>query len=85
MKTHDLKVWPAPFAGIDAGLKPWEFRLNDRNFKVGDRLCLREYDPRALSYTGRTLDRFVVYVLDGGFGLPPGYVIMTLAEDSPTS
>jgi hypothetical protein len=39
-------------------------RFNDRNYKVGDTLLLREYVEEQGHYTGRTLDRLVTYVLD---------------------
>lgn len=79
-KEHQLKCWPLPFAAIAAGLKAWEFRKNDRNYKVGDTLVLREWDPKTESSTGLSFTRVVTYVLAEGFGLPDGYVIMSLGE-----
>jgi hypothetical protein len=40
---HDLKCWPEPFAAILSGEKRHEIRRDDRGFKVGDVLRLREY------------------------------------------
>lgn len=77
--VHDLKTHPEAFAAVRAGLKPWELRLNDRNFQVGDGLHLAEWSPISRSYTGETEDRVVTWVLHGGqFGLPEGYVIMSM-------
>jgi hypothetical protein len=50
-QTHDLKTWPVPYAAVRDGRKCYEVRYDDRGFKVGDYLRLREYDL-ATSYTG---------------------------------
>lgn len=79
VKTHELKVWPLPFAAVVAGDKNWEFRDNtDRNFEVGDEFVGREWDPKTSSYAGRSFTRRITYVLHQGFGLPDGYVILSL-------
>ena len=77
MKRHELKCWPEPFAALWNNKKWFEFRFDDRGFKVGDTLWIREWDGKA--HTGRSLDRSVTYILAGGFGLPMRYVIMSLA------
>lgn len=41
--THHLKILPEYFEEILAGKKPFEIRFNDRGFKVGDRVELKEY------------------------------------------
>lgn len=45
VKTHELKCWPQYFRYVAEGLKNFEIRKNDREFKVGDRLTLREFTP----------------------------------------
>jgi hypothetical protein len=81
VKEHELKTWPDPFNEALAGRKPWEYRLNDRNFQVGETVVRREYDPKTQSYTGRTLYRErIVYMLANGFGIPRGYVILSLEK-----
>lgn len=78
-RTHKLKTWPEPFDAIVAGLKPWEFRKNDRDYHVGDILHLMRYDPEAQEYTGQTLDMTVTYIMPGNmYGIPAGYVVMSL-------
>ena len=48
---HDLKIEPVYFEQKLYGHKPWEIRKNDRNYKEGDILQLREWENG--SYTGR--------------------------------
>ena len=45
MKMHDLKVWKEHYGALLSGEKMFELRLDDRNFKVGDILKLREFVP----------------------------------------
>jgi acyl-coenzyme A synthetase/AMP-(fatty) acid ligase len=33
---HTLKIWPEYYKEVESGLKTFEFRNNDRNFKTGD-------------------------------------------------
>ncbi|VEF93151.1 Domain of Uncharacterised Function with PDB structure [Streptococcus pseudoporcinus] len=46
MTQHMLKCYPEYFEAIMDGTKTFEYRYNDRDFKVGDELLLREYDPK---------------------------------------
>ncbi len=57
------KVWPEYFGAILAGKKNFELRLNDFEVGEGDALLLEEWDPHTKSYTGRTLEKKVSYVL----------------------
>jgi hypothetical protein len=75
---HELKCWPEPFHHILTGSKRFEFRLNDRNYQVGDTLRLKEYWPDKKQYTGFVLEADVSYILTEGFGLPEGYCIMSI-------
>ncbi len=78
--VHELKIWPEYFKATAAGKKPWEYRLNDRDYKQGDILRLREYDPKTNNYTGAVLEVSVLYLLHGPVsGIPEGYVVMTTA------
>lgn len=75
--THDLKCWPDQFQATKRGEKVHEFRFNDRGFKVGDMLHLREFDPSTGKYTGEELRRVVTYVGEG-FGMPVGFVCLSV-------
>lgn len=67
MKTHELKTWPKPFQAVWDGLKPYEFRLNDRHFEVGDFLVLKEYDNEQKQYTRRIVNADITYITDCGY------------------
>jgi hypothetical protein len=76
---HRLKTWPEVFAHTVSGKKTFEIRKNDRNFAVGDALALQEWNSMAEKYTGKVLMVWVEYILHGGeFGIPKGYVIMSI-------
>lgn len=80
MTEHELKTWPEYFQAVWKGLKKFEVRKNDRDFKVGDTLYLREWDPVTEKYTGREARVEVTYVFVGAgyMGLGSGYVVMSV-------
>ena len=44
---HNLKIYPTYFADVKSGIKTFEIRRNDRNYKIGDVLNLCEYNTKA--------------------------------------
>ncbi len=80
--THHLKILPQYFEDVQAGKKNFEIRQNDRDFKVGDILVLKEYENG--KYTGRIVKRKVNYILYGDkpftLGLAKGYCILGLED-----
>lgn len=78
MAEHELKTWPEFFEWVRIGAKRFEIRKDDRGYKRGDVLLLREWEPLKGQYTGRSLRVIVAMVLQGiGLsGLQPGYVVM---------
>ena len=78
MKTHTLKCWTEQFAEVRSGLKTFEFRRNDRGFAVGDVLDLRDFDPVSMMYSGQFELRRVTHILSSGFGVPEGFVVMSM-------
>ena len=80
--THELKTWPEFFEQTRNGRKKFEFRRNDRDFRVGDELLLKEWNPapkfpiyndgEPIAYTGRDLLVRVDYIMGAadvaGFG-----------------
>lgn len=76
---HELKTWPVYFDALWSGLKRFEVRKNDRGFKTGDRLVLREYDPERDGYSGRQIESKATYVMGGGrFGIDPEWCVISL-------
>ena len=87
MATHKIKAWPDYFKAVVDGSKTFELRKNDRDFHVGDKLELQEYDPLAVSspYTGKKQKVKIKYIISGDdegfrFGLQPGYVCMSIQK-----
>jgi hypothetical protein len=85
MTEHELKCWPESFDPIFVGLKKFDLRKNDRGFKVGDTILLREYEPPKLQvqgekyagpggYTGRVLRQRISYILEGLGGSLTGVI-----------
>ncbi len=60
-----LKIEPEYFMAILDGRKAWELRLDDRNYKVGNKLRLEEWAPGTKKYTGKFVDVEVIYLFDG--------------------
>jgi len=79
MTVHQLKCWTDPYLAIRDGSKGFEYRLNDRDYNVGDTLVLNEWNT-GTEYTGRVLEVFVTYILKEGFGIPDGYCIMSISR-----
>lgn len=81
MTEHELKTWPQYYADLVKGIKTHETRFNDRGFKVGDILILREYEPEKDHYTGRQVARKVIRIsAPGDVGLLPGYITMDIVK-----
>lgn len=77
--THDLKTLPKYFKDLNLLKKNFEFRKNDRNFKVGDILNLREYDDTTLLYTGNWIKAKITYILNNEeFLFLDNYVIISI-------
>lgn len=79
MTVHELKTWPRFFEAVADERKTFEVRVNDRNYRVGDTLWLREWLPGIRKYTGLELRRRVSFILTNDWGLAPGTVCMALA------
>ena len=79
MAKHELKTWSEYFQAVLNGSKTFEVRKNDRSFKVGDLLLLREWDN--IEYTGDTALFKITYILQGGnFGIEAGYCVLGIQK-----
>lgn len=76
-KIHKLKCVQPYFSAVKSGIKTFEWRLNDRDFKVGDRLDLFEYDSEKNIYSGDHLYKEVTYILELK---GTGFVIMSIID-----
>lgn len=76
MNWHVLKIWPDSFEAVIDGGKKFEVRVNDRDYRLGDVLVLREYIPmgqdgnkyvmsqvRDRGYTGRVTIQRVMHIV----------------------
>lgn len=71
---HDLKILPKYFMAVEAGKKTFEIRYNDRGYKVGDILYLKEFCGG--EYTGRMLVKEVCYIVDDPEYCKDGFVVL---------
>ena len=80
MNLHEVKIDCQYFPNVLDGSKTFELLKNDRDFKVGDYLLLKEVIDD--EYTGRWAGLFpITYILYGGFyALPKGYVILSFGK-----
>ena len=91
MTEHRLKLNNRYFDAVANGIKTFEIRRNDRDYKVGDTLVMKEVndDGKRLTYAdnnlGMNLDYeikvAVTYILtheDFPKGIPEGYIAMSI-------
>lgn len=66
-----IKTHPESFEATSKGRKPYDVRVFDRDYRVGDLVVLVKFDPIANAYLGAMLVRVITYVTKPGtFGLP---------------
>lgn len=79
MKHHIMKILPEFFQPVQDRTKTFEIRLNDRDYRTGDTVELREYDsdrPESERLTGRTYVATIGFLTE--FAQKPGYVVFSL-------
>lgn len=74
VRIHEIKCWPEFFAAVRSGIKTFEVRLNDREYQVGDRLLIKEWDKDTECFTGNAVSRDVQYVTN--YNQKDGYVVL---------
>lgn len=84
MKVHVLKTWPVPFKLLIDGDKTHEYRKNDRDYKVGDALLLKLYEPETGTVFADVFVTRIVTAITYGpeFGVPAGYCVMSIRPES---
>lgn len=81
--VHELKIAPEWYELVSSGIKKFEIRFDDRGFKVGDTLVLKEFDLKnkaANRYTGREYKTKIEYIYNDKLGLLNGYVILGIVK-----
>lgn len=76
---HELKIWPEFFKPVLTGEKTFEIRKDDRGYRAGDVLVLKEW-TKQYGYSGREITVQVTYLLSGSPWTLPGYVVMSIKE-----
>ena len=78
IKEHELKIMPQYFEAVKEGRKWFELRKNDRDFRYGDILILKEWNGER--YTGKEIRRRIIGVLKDvpEYGLKDGYCILSM-------
>lgn len=75
-KNHYLKTEIIYYQSVKAGLKKFELRKNDRDYKVGDTIVLLEV-KNGNSTGNQLLPCEIKYILTGGvYGLDKDYCII---------
>lgn len=80
---HVLKILPEYYEAVLSSKKTFEIRKNDRDFKVGDTLLLKEWNEHEGRFTDRQLHCEITYILEGTeeterFGLKNGFCVMSI-------
>lgn len=77
---HELKCWSPSFYDVCTGRKTFEIRKNDRDYKVGDILLLREWT--GTGYTNDAWRGRITYLLEDAqqFGLREGFVVLGIRK-----
>jgi ASC-1-like (ASCH) protein len=73
---HELKLATDFFGSVSAGNKTFEIRFNDRNYKVGDTLVLKEFNTFTEEYTGRVIEKKVTYITN--YAQQDGFIVMSI-------
>ena len=79
MTIHELKILPKYFQAQKEGIKNFEIRKNDRDYKVGDDLVLLEYNPESKKKTGKLMVVKITYITD--YKQKDGYVVLGTKPD----
>ncbi|HAG3556526.1 TPA: DUF3850 domain-containing protein [Salmonella enterica] len=75
-KIHELKIWPEFFQPVLDRVKYAELRLNDRDYRAGDIVFMREFLPASGRYSGGYNVVIISHVADVS-AFMPGYVLLS--------
>lgn len=82
MTKHVLKLHDRYFDAVLYGIKAFEIRKADRDYKVGDVLILNRIDDEGRTSPNEpSIHRVITYILrheDFPEGIPEGYVLLSI-------
>lgn len=90
MTEHILKLNERYYEAVANGIKKFEIRKADRDFKVGDTLRLRKIESEHKYFTDADLNKsktcneiivkvlYILYHNDFPDGIPEGYCVMSI-------
>ena len=81
--VHDVKLLSEYFVLVAAGIKTCEVRLNDRDYRAGDKLRLHEFD--GLLLTGQVIRATITHVLTNEEYVKEGYCVLSFQLENPLS
>lgn len=79
MKVHELKTVNPYFEKVWNGDKTFEVRKNDREFKEGDKVFLKEYDAENDSYSNRVVIGRILYILSDYPSIEKDHVVFSFS------
>ena len=79
-RLHKLKTWMPQFQHVVDELKLFDYRPDDRGFRVGDNILLEEWNQSKSIYTGRSVMVTITYKVANKFGIPNGYCILGIKK-----
>lgn len=62
---HVLKSWVGLYEPLASGAKPFDLRVMDRDYQVGDICEINEWQPRTRTFTGRKVLVEITYITSG--------------------
>ena len=78
--VHHLKILPTYYHETVTGKKKSQLRKNDRDYRIGDTLCLHEWDEELQIFTGPQANVLVTDKIEDCEGLMPGYCILSVEQ-----
>jgi hypothetical protein len=76
---HELRIWPIYFEAVVLRDKRCEIRKDDRGYRAGDYLRLREWNPTKAQYTGAEITAMVTHITPlADVGIDAGYVALSI-------
>ena len=77
-RYHELKTIQPYFELVQLGIKAFEIRKNDRDYKVDDYLLLKEYDPDAGYVDSKPVIARIKYILNNEEYVAKDHICMSI-------